>query len=192
MNQGIYDGWSCVWQLNISPVVGQGEFYCKYAGVGRQSVRFLFSHAWGETGQVTPACGRRSSPPLFAVAAVKMSLRLRCEVQQHEAKCSASGPICLWAACKVECLKTQFPGVVIADVALCQLWWEPVVASVRGLCFLAWGGDWGTDEQWSVTYPCFLMCAAMSQALSTPRHTHQKWFKENTILLFVFSPVLIN
>lgn len=91
LNQGIYDGWSCVWQLNISPVVGQGEFYCKYAGVGRQSVRFLFSHAWGETGQVTPACGRRSSPPLFAVAAVKMSLRLRCEVQQQEAKCSASG-----------------------------------------------------------------------------------------------------
>lgn len=111
-----------------------------------QSVRFLFSHAWRESGQVTPACGHCSSPPLFAVAAIKMSLSLRCEVQRQEAKCSALGPICLRAACKVERLKTQFPGAVIADVALCQLWWEQVVASVRGLCFLVWLGDWGTDE----------------------------------------------
>lgn len=177
MNRGIYDQWSCVWQLNISSVVGQREFYCKYAGVGMQSVRFLFSHAWRETGQVTPACGRCSSPLLFAVAAIKMSLCLRREVQQQEAKCSALGPICLWAACKVGRLKTQFPGVVIADVALCQLWWEQVVASVRGLCFLVWVGDWGDRwtacEQWSVTYPCLLMGAAMSRALlqHTPSQT---------------------
>lgn len=31
------------------------------------------------------------------------------------------------------------------------------------------------------------MCEAMSQALSTPRHTHQKGLKEKTILLTVFS-----
>lgn len=66
---------------------------------------------------------RRSFPPLFAVAAVKMSLSLQCELQQQEVKCFGLGPICLWSVCKVEHLKTQFPGAgaVIADVALCQL-----------------------------------------------------------------------
>lgn len=61
------------------------------------------------------------SPPQFAEAAVKMSLSLQCEVQRLEVKRPALGPICLWAECKAERLKTQFPGVVIADVALCQL-----------------------------------------------------------------------
>lgn len=45
----------------------------------------------------------------------------------------------------------------------------------------------GTDElaarceQWSVTYPCFLMCEAMSQALSTPRHQYAHFFSAQTI-----------
>lgn len=158
----------------------------------------FFSHTLEEKqDRVTPACGRCSSPPLFAVAAVKTSLSLRCEVLQQEVKCFGLRPICLWAVCKNWAPK-EFPGAgaVIADVALCQLWWEPVVASVRG-SVLSRPGWWsGTDElaacceQWSVTYPCLLMCEAMSQALSTPSaHTLLFWIiwtrQEKAMLLAV-------
>lgn len=34
-----------------------------------------------EKQHIAPACGRRSSPPLHAAAAVKVSLGLRCEVR---------------------------------------------------------------------------------------------------------------
>lgn len=54
---------------------------CEDPAVCQLVTGVFFSHTlWKRSGQVTPACDCRSSPPLFAVAAVKMSLSPPCEV----------------------------------------------------------------------------------------------------------------